>query len=145
MIWQTKTYRRRQPISPVGFTFFCSPGLSTVHSKPGWQHTDISAKVDWHDLYEAGSRKVVYYCTALVLSSRVLLLFTGTGYELPGCPVQTCPKWSFLSRGGSVLYMIMCEWEASEGHTGHFCVQLCFMYFLDGSHLIFNIFISLYL
>ncbi len=38
---------------------------------------DLS-EVDCHNSKEAGSRKVVYYHTTLLLNSRVLLLFTGT-------------------------------------------------------------------
>jgi hypothetical protein len=32
---------------------------------------EISVKGDWHDSKEAGSKKVVYYCTSLFLNSRV--------------------------------------------------------------------------
>jgi hypothetical protein len=34
-------------------------GHSTTLACPGWEQPDISVKVDWHDLKQAGSRKVV--------------------------------------------------------------------------------------
>jgi hypothetical protein len=34
---------------------------------PGWKQNEISVKVDRYDSKEAGSRKVVYYCTILLI------------------------------------------------------------------------------
>ncbi len=61
---------------------------------------DISIEM-WtqHNSQHAGSRMVlqnVYYYTALVVNSRILLMYTDTMKELPGCPVQNCPSGSFL-------------------------------------------------
>ncbi len=56
-------------------------GPGTTLAWPGWKQNKISVKVEWHDSKEAGSVKVVYYCTAVqqCLNSRILLLFTGAG------------------------------------------------------------------
>ncbi len=39
---------------------------ATTLAWPGWKHKEISRKVDWHNSKEAGSRKVVYYCTTVL-------------------------------------------------------------------------------
>ncbi len=48
-------------------------GVARLLAWPGWKQNEISVKVDYHDSKEADSRKVVYYCTSLLLNSRVLL------------------------------------------------------------------------
>jgi hypothetical protein len=52
--------------------------------------------------------------------------------------------WEFPFLGGScrqwegiLMYMIMCEWFAQEGHCGQFCVKLYTMDPLDSTYLIF--------
>ncbi len=60
----------------------------------------------------------------LVLNLRVISMFTETGLELPGHPIQTCPSGSFLfwggvvGRGWIVLYTIVCERDIPKGHSG---------------------------
>jgi hypothetical protein len=59
----------------------------------------------------------VYYYTALVVNSRVLLIYTDTVKELTGCAVQNCPSGGFLFEGGGgcrQIYMILCELDAPE-------------------------------
>jgi hypothetical protein len=57
-------------------------------------------------------------------------MYTDTVKELPGYPVQNSPSGSFLLWGGAlgsegvVLYMILCEGDAPEGHLGWCCVHL---------------------
>ncbi len=56
-------------------------GPSTTLAWPGWKQPYIAVEVNRHDSKQAGSRKIVYnvyYCTTLVLNSRVLLMFTET-------------------------------------------------------------------
>jgi hypothetical protein len=59
-------------------------------------------KVDRHDSWEAGSRKVVYYCTTFVHSFRVLLLFTGTA-GMSFTDFVIC-KFLFFRGSGGIIY-----------------------------------------
>jgi hypothetical protein len=74
-------------------------------------------KVDWHDSSEAGSRKVVYYCTVYSASGlRLLLLFLERGRYCQGVLCRACHQGvSFFEE---ILYM--CKWDIlftpPEGH-----------------------------
>ncbi len=75
-------------------------GPSTTLAWPGWKQPDIAVKVDRHNSKRACSKNVVwsaYYCTTLVLNSRVLLMYTDTVKELPGYPVGCVHLYAFVS------------------------------------------------
>ncbi len=79
------------------------------------------------------------FCTYLVLNSRVLLLFTGS-YLVPNLSIWEFP---FLSGSGWHEWNSIWWWDTPDGHSGQCCVNLCVMYTLDGSCIIFNFFNSL--
>jgi hypothetical protein len=81
----------------------CTEGVgpSATLAWPGWKQPDIPVEVDTARTatcrFKNGFAKcVLQYYTALVVNSRVLLRYTDTVKELPGCPVQNCPSGSFL-------------------------------------------------
>ncbi len=84
----------------------------------------------------------MYYCTTLVLNSRVLLMYTDTVKELPGYPVKNYPSGSFLSWGGPVgregiVYDIV--WMGCPRRTPWTMLHTpVFSYSIVVSHLRFN-------
>ncbi len=94
-------------------------GLGTTISWPGWKQNEISVKVDWHDSKEHRVQERLCITVPLLVNSKLLLLFTWTGWELPGC---TCTDpvireypflrgWCLKGGGREIVYVYVKKWN----------------------------------